>query len=130
MTLEFANSYAAQPTTPSKARSWSQARLRDVLPEHPGAADILDEAAIVVSELVSNAVQAGAQVATLTLSIEQDRVRIGVADDAGGRPAVTRSGPTDEHGRGLLIVEALCHDWGVTRTRTGKQVWAELPFSA
>jgi len=128
MTLEFAHSYEAQVTTPSRARSWSQARLRDVLPDHPRADEILDEAAIVVSELVTNAIQAGTQVATLTLSVGRDRVRIGVTDDAGGRPRVARSGPQDEHGRGLQIVDALCRDWGVTRTGNGKQVWAELPF--
>lgn len=128
MTLEFANSFDAQPTTPSRARSWSQARLRDVLPDHPRAAEILDEAAIVVSELVTNAIRAGTQVTTLTLSIGRDRVRIGVTDDVRGRPRVATSGPEDEHGRGLQIVDALCRDWGVTPTGSGKQVWAELPF--
>lgn len=128
MPLEYAQSYDAQPTAPSRARSWSQARLRDVLEDRPGAAEVMDEAAIVVSELVTNAIQAGTSVATLTLTIGDDRIRIGVTDDAGGDPKVAHSNPDDEHGRGLKIVDALCEDWGVQRTRTGKQVWAELPF--
>jgi anti-sigma regulatory factor (Ser/Thr protein kinase) len=128
MTLEFANTYAAQPAAPSRARSWSQQRLRDVLADHPGAAEIMDEAAIVVSELVTNAIQAGTHVATLTLSVGDDTVRIGVTDDADGNPRVTTTGAEDEHGRGLQIVDALCQSWGVERTGTGKRVWAELAF--
>lgn len=39
-----------------------------------------------------------------------------------------RSGPGDQSGRGLLLVDTLSDDWAVTRTpgRTGRTVWAEL----
>lgn len=128
MIFEAESTYPCRSTTPAHARSWSQERILAAIPEHPGAVRVLDDAAIVVSELVTNAVQAGCGVARLTLVIDEDLLRIGVLDDVGGVPAMRDSGPEDLHGHGLKIVDALCEDWGVERTRSGKKVWAVLPF--
>jgi anti-sigma regulatory factor (Ser/Thr protein kinase) len=128
MTFEFASTFAGQSVAPSRARSWSQSRILAAATEYPRAADVLDDAAIVVSELVTNAVQAGCSVARLTLVIDDERLRIAVSDDVGGVPRRRHSGPVDEHGRGLQIVEALCVDWGVADTHEGKQVWADLTY--
>ncbi|MDP9094440.1 MAG: ATP-binding protein [Actinomycetota bacterium] len=128
MTSEFASTYRGLPTAPSQARSWSQSRIRAAVGQHPRAAGVVDEATIVVSELVTNAVQAGCSVARLTLAIDDERVRIAVSDDVSGLPRRRDTGPADEHGRGLQIVEALCADWGVANTTEGKRVWAELRY--
>ncbi len=42
-----------------------------------------------------------------------------------GVPEVLR-----ESGRGLMIVEALSHDWGVSADGSGKQVWFRRPVAA
>jgi hypothetical protein len=45
-----------------------------------------------------------------------------------GRPG--SAGPLLDSGRGLIIVEALSEDWGLTRNGTGKQVWSRRPVPA
>ena len=87
-----------------------------------------DDAALVVSELVTNAVQAGCTAAVLSLAVEGDRVRITVTDDTGGQPRVAHSGPSDVRGRGLAIVAALADSWGFGPRDVGKEVWAELNY--
>jgi anti-sigma regulatory factor (Ser/Thr protein kinase) len=55
--------------------------------------------------------------------------RIEVTDTRSEKlPAPGTPSPDDESGRGLLLVNALADDWGVTPrpTAPGKTVWAEL----
>ena len=112
--------------SPSFARAWVSGHSVHVPRE------VLDDALLMVSELVTNAVRHGRPVVVLTLELRLDRIRIGVYDTGdrlpvmpAGRPSIDR--PT---GRGLLIVAATASDWGVTCTddRTGKTVWAEVPL--
>lgn len=35
----------------------------------------------------------------------------------------------DEHGRGLIVVDALSRTWGVRERVVGKTVWAEIPLA-
>ncbi|MER6111258.1 ATP-binding protein [Streptomyces hirsutus] len=53
-------------------------------------------------------------------------MRIVVTDTTRIRPAPAEPSKDDENGRGLLLVEALAHDWGSTLVRGGKRMWAEL----
>ncbi|WP_199578171.1 ATP-binding protein, partial [Streptomyces sp. CRB46] len=55
-------------------------------------------------------------------------LRIEVTDTRGeALPRPQTPAPDAEHGRGLLLVEALAHRWGVTEGRfPRKTVWAEL----
>ncbi|MEF9903797.1 ATP-binding protein [Streptomyces sp. P9-A2] len=98
----------------------------------------LESAALVVGELAANAVTHGVVpgrdfLLTMTLTPLPgscvSTLRVEVADCRGERlpaPAET-SCPTGEHGRGLLLVNALAARWGVTpRHPSGKTVWAEL----
>ena len=52
--------------------------------------------------------------------------RIVVTDTSRTRPTTGTPSPDDEHGRGLLLVEALAHAWGSEPVHGGKRVWAEL----
>ena len=79
-----------------------------------------------VSELVTNAVHAGCGMIGLGLLVEPGCVRIGVHDGAPGTPEMRNPAPSDPHGRGLLIVDAVSHDWGVEVVTPGKEVWAQL----
>ena len=54
-------------------------------------------------------------------------VRVEVCDGSAIVPAVRQPVADAEHGRGLLIVEALSLRWGVDRTAGGKRVWVEVP---
>lgn len=98
-------------------------------------------AALLVAELAANAVTHGQVpgrdfLLTLTAVRHPDEtatLRIEVADSRGERLPAPVSGPrpTDEHGRGLLMVDALASRWGVTpRSPSGKTVWAECTLPA
>lgn len=79
---------------------------------------------LVVSELVTNAVEAGASYIDVELLVDDGRVHLSVVDDARGWPTPQRSTPEDVNGRGLAIVERLAHQWEVASSETGKSVTA------
>lgn len=126
MAYQAATSYTCDAGTPKHARGWTTERLAGVLPAQRDTSETLDDAALVVSELVTNALQAGSSAVTVDLAVDGARLRISVTDDAPGMPRVVRAGPDDQRGRGLPIVAELCRVWGVTPLPGGKQVWAEL----
>ena len=95
---------------------------------------LLDDAAVVVSELVTNALRHGLQ-CTLNSAealpiqlvlFRHDRRLMAVVTDPGDEvPARADSGHFAETGRGLQVVEAISHTWGWARLATGgKAVWA------
>jgi anti-sigma regulatory factor (Ser/Thr protein kinase) len=91
-------------------------------------AGTLDDALLMVSELVTNAVRHGRPEVTLDMVLSPDSLTVAVDD--GGRAPVTCRVPTpdQEHGRGLWMVAALAAHWGVARGGGdhGTQVWFEL----
>ncbi len=96
----------------------------------PGA--LVDDAAVVVSELVGNAVRHGLALPGGGLiarwHVAADGLRVEVVDGgpgpSGRRPA---AGSEAEGGRGLELVEALAARWGSAPGVPGTVVWAELP---
>jgi anti-sigma regulatory factor (Ser/Thr protein kinase) len=119
------STFPAEPTAPALARAWSLARIREVLTEAENS-DLLDDTALVVSELMTNAIQAGCAYSRLELVIDGNHLRISVLDDAPGVVQPQDAAPEDSHGRGLTIVAAVSADWGVRSSAAGKEVWAEL----
>ncbi|MEV0242235.1 ATP-binding protein [Streptomyces sp. NPDC050674] len=121
---------AAHPGSPARARRLTQARLTG----WSVCEDTCDSAALVVSELVTNAIVHTASTHIVCeLHDGDDLVRIAVRDEgcAPGQPhAASRTRPEEEHGRGLLLVDALCHAWGAHEDGPGLLVWAELPRTA
>ncbi|MGW0612072.1 ATP-binding protein [Streptomyces sp. NPDC002788] len=121
---------AAHPGSPAQARRLTRARLTG----WSVCEDTCDSAALVVSELVTNAIVHTASTHIVCeLHDGEDLVRIAVRDEgcAPGQPdAAGRTRPEDEHGRGLLLVDALCHAWGAHEHGPGLLVWAELPRKA
>ncbi len=108
-----------------------------------GLSLLTDTAELVVSELVTNAVQAstfpdgrpryqadsvGVPVVQIRLSSDQVRLVIEVWDQAAGAPTLKHAEIEEEGGRGLLLVDTLCvrWDWNIAPEGTGKIVWAEL----
>ncbi|KPI18016.1 putative PAS/PAC sensor protein [Actinobacteria bacterium OK074] len=114
-------------------RSVATARsfVRDTL-QGWGFADIVDDAVVLTSELVTNAVvHAGTAADVLCLRTDAG-VRVEVADRYPEReiplqgPGVAMAGPDREGGRGLQLCAAIAHRWGVEYTSTQKQVWFQL----
>ncbi|MER5574134.1 ATP-binding protein [Streptomyces massasporeus] len=121
---------AAHPGSPAQARRLTRARLTG----WSVCEDTCDSAALVVSELVTNAIVHTASTHIVCELLDgDDLVRIAVRDEgcAPGQPhAAGRTRPEEEHGRGLLLVDALCHSWGAHENGPGLLVWAELPRTA
>ena len=91
---------------------------------------LIDDALLLVSELVANAVEHGQP--DIVLRIRSRPPRIGVSVQDGGRGRLTYptglADPGATRGRGLRIVDALSASWGVEAADPlpGKVVWFEL----
>ncbi|MFD3484714.1 SpoIIE family protein phosphatase [Streptomyces sp. NPDC058665] len=89
-----------------------------------GLEDLAFVTELVVSELVTNAIRYG--VGPIRLRLLKDKALICEVSDGGDTsPHVRRAKPTDEGGRGLLLVAQLSERWGTRMTAVGKTVWAE-----
>jgi hypothetical protein len=120
---------AAHPGSPAQARRLARARLTG----WSVCEDTCDTAALVISELVTNAiVHTASGVVVCELFDGGDLVRIAVRDEgcAPGEPHPSPQRPDEEHGRGLFLVDALCHSWGALEHGPGLLVWADLPRQA
>jgi anti-sigma regulatory factor (Ser/Thr protein kinase) len=87
---------------------------------------MIADAALVTSELVTNAVRYGRPPLDLRARVEAHEVLIEVRDRAVYQPRKLRPDENDEHGRGLQIVAALADRWGTRPTEQGKAVWCVL----
>jgi serine phosphatase RsbU (regulator of sigma subunit)/CHASE1-domain containing sensor protein/anti-sigma regulatory factor (Ser/Thr protein kinase) len=102
---------------------------RRLVDEHLGASGAPADMALVVSELVTNAVLHGRGDVRLRLVRRPSSVRVAVHDSSDDRPVVAEPSPDTVGGRGLRIIEAVASDWGITEDGGGKWVWAELATS-
>ncbi len=94
-----------------------------------GIAHVRDDAEILVSELVTNALRHAATAASmLRLRVLRagDRLRIEVHDPSPLPPRVRRVDLMDETGRGWFLVAAIADGQGSDVTASGKSVWCEL----
>ncbi|MER8223613.1 SpoIIE family protein phosphatase [Streptomyces sp. NPDC094143] len=131
ITARAAASFEPVGRSVASARSF----VRDTL-QGWGFADIVDDAVVLTSELVTNAVvHAGTSADVLCLRSDEG-VRVEVADRYPEREvplqgaAVTMGNPDREGGRGLQLCAALAGRWGVEYTPTHKTVWFQLDLPA
>lgn len=91
----------------------------------------VEHAVLLVSELVTNAVLHGrTDVVRLVLAVDGRTVEVAVHDRSPDAPLVGDVGPSDLHGRGLVLVERLAETWGVSPLPEGgggKAVWFRRP---
>jgi anti-sigma regulatory factor (Ser/Thr protein kinase) len=98
---------------------------------------LAEDAMVIVSELVTNAVRHGGRSAAVPDPVElilwrqSGQVVCAVTDPGADPPVLTHPDPLAEAGRGLHVVEALSATWGWTRlSGRRKAVWAALPLPA
>jgi anti-sigma regulatory factor (Ser/Thr protein kinase) len=113
------------PPEPSSAT-----RARQLAREHVAACppDVIDTVALLVTELVTNAVLHARTELRLVVETEPGIVRLRVDDRSPGTPVVRHYDTDDVTGRGLALVETLATDWGVEPGPDGKSVWCEIAF--
>jgi serine/threonine-protein kinase RsbW len=111
---------------PTKARAEVAVWLAPQVP-----AEVLDDALLLVSELVTNSVRhapltAGAAIG-VTIEVFDDFLRLEVEDP--GDVAILARAPDCAHGGGfgLYLVETVAQQWGSTHEGSTR-VWAELPI--
>lgn len=96
-----------------------------------GCAPVADDAMLVATELVTNAIVHADTDCELRARRAGGVLRLEVLDGGSGTPDPRATTDDDESGRGLLLVSALCAAWGVdAQAGGGKVVWAELLCSA
>lgn len=128
--------YVASPASVGAARRDAAEALRDW-----GLPKLVDTAALLVSELVTNAVKATGRVherpggadrrpspcVMLQLRAQKGELAIYVWDDDTRAPALEDAAPSAESGRGLRLVDALSRRWGHYAPDVGgKIVWCEV----
>ncbi|MFC9267209.1 SpoIIE family protein phosphatase [Streptomyces zhihengii] len=114
-------------------RSVASARafVRDTL-QGWGYGDVVDDAVVLTSELVTNAVIHAGTAADVLCLRSEDGVRVEVGDRYPEREVPMQgtgqgfASLDRENGRGLLLCAALASRWGVEYTPTRKHVWFRL----
>src|ERR1700742_2828456 len=96
--------YFCDWSAPKLARGFCTDQLTAAFGYGPIARAVIDDANVVVSELVTNAVRAGSSAVDLELELHDDRLWMQVADDADGAPQLQHPGIDADHGRGLQVV--------------------------
>jgi serine/threonine-protein kinase RsbW len=122
-------SFQPTETAPHAARRL----IRELDPPLPD--DAREKVELLVSELVSKAVQHGphGQDSRIRLTVERfaTGLRAEVVDEGGGFSNLMRSPTgTDHRGWGLSIVEGLSSAWGIVDGDHGTKVWAELSMAS
>lgn len=88
-----------------------------------------DDALLLTSELVTNAVLHGRSELCVEITSAGDSIRVAVLDENSRHPAVVSEDPDALDGRGLALVAAVATRWGVDDRPMGKSVWFELSRS-
>ncbi|MEU6171471.1 SpoIIE family protein phosphatase [Streptantibioticus parmotrematis] len=102
----------------------ARALVRGVL-DRWGLPEAADTATLLVGEVVTNAVRHATAGRIELRLVRADALLCEVADGDQAAPVLLETGPDDECGRGLLIVDRLALRWGVGRRDQGKTVWFE-----
>jgi len=126
-----ASSVVLLPWAPSSVAT-ARWKLSADLQEAGLVGDVIGDAALVLSELMGNAIRharplPGALV-QVSWALGDGSLTVSVRDGGGRtRPHAGHPSPFSVGGRGLAIVECLATTWGVQDSTGGVTVWAILP---
>ena len=99
--------------------------VRDTV-ERWGHAEVAEDAALVASELITNAVLHARTRLEVIVRRHDDRIRIEVSDGNRNLPRMRQHTVQSGTGRGLHLVAAVAADWGAEARHDDKTVWVEL----
>jgi anti-sigma regulatory factor (Ser/Thr protein kinase) len=111
----------------TSAPSYARRVTLNALRQWGYAATVVEDAGLVVSELVTNAVLHAGSHLTLSVRCDNDHALRLAVQDATPLASPTNTSPFDvERRHGLGIVAAIAAAWGVEHVRDGKIVWAQM----
>ena len=126
--------YQPEPAAAAAARRFIRQTLQtwDIADRSHEADRLVDDAVLLTSELVTNAVVHAGTALDVTCRIASGELEIAVRDRHPARtlpdlPAAASM--SAERGRGLLLPTALASSWGVTYARTAKAVWFRMSLA-
>ena len=126
----FGNPTEAEVPLPSRPESAATARRLAqvvVLRQWRLSPKMTEDAVLLVSELVGNAVRhTGARVFGLRMRRRPGWIRVEVRDPSRGLPCLMPVQEMDISGRGLFLVDKLSDRWGVDLLPRGKTTWFEM----
>ncbi|MER7490125.1 ATP-binding protein [Streptomyces sp. NPDC126497] len=126
----FGSPAEAEVPMPSRPESAATARRLVqvvVLREWGLTAKAAEDAVLLVSELVGNAVRhTGARVFGLRMRRRRGWIRVEVRDPSRGLPCLMPVQVMDVSGRGIFLVDRLADRWGVDLLPRGKTTWFEM----
>ena len=112
----------ASSDAPRQARQ----AIRELL-ARSGRNDLGADAAVLVSELVTNAVLHAGGPITVSAAYVDSILRVEVHDtDSHPLPTLRKPSASDKTGRGLHLVALLADRWAIVPTPAGKTIWFEL----
>ena len=91
-----------------------------------GAHERCDDLLLCVSEVVTNAVLHARSASVMTVRIDDERIRVEVADQDPTLPVRRAHDLHAPTGRGLHLLDDLTESWGADLRPGGKVVWFEL----
>jgi anti-sigma regulatory factor (Ser/Thr protein kinase) len=104
----------------AQARRWLDRVLAELRVTDDGTASLL------LSELVTNVHLHAGTAATVSVRHDGTALQVAVTDGSPAMPVLLHVGPCSPAGRGLRILDAMAHGWGVEPAGAGKTVWFEL----
>ncbi|MCC9309016.1 ATP-binding protein [Kitasatospora sp. RB6PN24] len=104
--------------------------LRELLGRVDGGGRFIEDGELLVSELVTNALEHGTQAGQrirYVFRVDREFLHVAVEDESEAKPVPCQADGDQESGRGLLLVEVLAVEWGFeSRKAGGKRVWAKV----
>lgn len=94
-----------------------------------GLGNVADDAELLTSEVVSNAVRHTDGMLTVLLVRAKDTLAVTVSDNSAHLPDIPADRPDvlADGGRGLVVLDRVAGDWGMALGSSGKTVWFRLP---
>ena len=115
---------APEPESVHEARAFAETTMREwAVPR-----EVIEDAALVVSELLTNAIVYGRPPIRVRLHKTRRELAVEVDDGASAMPRKLYAAPDAVRGRGLFIVGELSSRWAARADGTGKTVWSTLPL--
>jgi serine/threonine-protein kinase RsbW len=121
-TASWRRTFPGEPQQLGELRRW----IASLLPPRPPR----DDVSLVADELASNAIRhtrsgRGGQF-TVEITRYGSLVRVTVIDDGAPSEPTLGDDPQSEHGRGLVVVNALAVRTGIHGNQNGRRIWADI----